>query len=92
MSKLAHIFDIKGQFSFKPIRSLQAVKLLKEFYDHPPYSFFIIDDINDLCFYGLKAVPIIVKNLLFGLLWPFGGRWNWLDSKRGLKSNYILNL
>ncbi|MHA1982973.1 MAG: hypothetical protein ACW967_01385 [Candidatus Hodarchaeales archaeon] len=63
--------------------------MLREFYEHPPYNFFFIDDSNDLCFFGLNAVPAIFKNITLGLLWPFGGKWNWLDVKRGSKSNYV---
>ena len=83
LSKLVYLFDIRGVFSFLPIRSRKAVSLLHEFYDHPSYNFYFIDDDRNLCYSGLKAVPAILLNLMKGIFWPFGGKGpDWLTVRK----------
>lgn len=89
LSKLIYFFDIKGQFTFVPIRSKAARQLLKEFYENPPYNFHMIDDSKNLCYTGLKAVPAIVWKAFLGIIWPFHGKGsNWVKSYLGYPSTY----
>ena len=93
LSKLVFLFDIKGQFTFIPIRSKKAVQLLKEFYNNPPYNFHMIDDDKDLCYTGIKAIPAIIRYIFLGILWPFGGNGSgWVKARLGYSSNSFQTL
>ncbi|MHA2365269.1 MAG: hypothetical protein ACXAC7_15025 [Candidatus Hodarchaeales archaeon] len=74
LSRLCKLFDIRQKITLIPLRSKEAVDLLHEFYESIPYNFHFIDDEKDLCFTGLKAIPPILADMIFGLLWPYGSK------------------
>lgn len=79
---LAGVFDLRQKITYMAIREKETILLLKEFYEHPPYNFHFIYNDRDLCFTGLKAVPMIMKELLTGFFWPYGGRGPyWLEQR-----------
>ena len=71
------LFDLNQQFKIVPLRSKEARDLLHDFYEKIPYNFHYIDDQNDLCYTGLKAIPALFSTVIKGVLWPF----NWNGSK-----------
>ena len=83
IGKIVKIFDISQKLTYYPIRSRQASSLLHEFFEVIPYNFHFVYDDRDLCYTGLKAIPLLLYELIIGLFWPFGGKETfWMD---GLK-------
>ena len=86
ISKLVRIFDLRQKFGYYSIRSKEGAKLLHEFFRVIPYNFhFIIDD-KDLCYSGLKAIPLILYELIIGLIWPYGSNGPFWIDKSSIKS------
>jgi len=82
LGKIVRLFDIKQKFSYFDIRTKEASKLLHDFFRIIPYNFhFIIDD-KDLCYTGIKAIPIVLYELIIGLLWPYGGKGPYWIAKK----------
>ena len=74
ISKVVKIFDLRQKFAYYSLRDKKGVKLLHEFFQIIPYNFhFVIDD-KDLCYTGIKAIPIILYEIILGLLWPYGSK------------------
>ena len=72
IGKLVRIFDLRSKFTYYSIRSKESSLLLHDFFKNFPYNFhFIIDD-KDLCYSGLKAIPLIFYEIILGVLWPYG--------------------
>lgn len=83
IGKIVKIFDIKQKLSYYPIRSKKASSLLHEFFSIIPYNFHFIYDDRDLCYTGLKAIPLVLYELIMGLVWPYGGnKPHWMKNIR----------
>jgi len=83
LSNLAKIFDVRGKLTYLPIRTKEATELLHGFYEKIPYNFHFIDDDKDICYTGLKSIPVIFYEIIIGLFWPFGGKGPlWLSQWR----------
>ena len=74
IGKLVKIFDIKQKLTYYPIRTKQASSLLHDFFEIIPYNFHFVYDNKDLCYTGLKAIPLVLYELIIGLIWPYGGK------------------
>ena len=72
ISKVVKIFDLRQKFAYYSIREKKGVKLLHEFFRVIPYNFHFVVDDKDICYTGLKAIPIILYEIIIGLLWPYG--------------------
>ena len=66
------MFDLRQKFDYYGLRENRGKKLLKEFFRIIPYNFHFVVDDKDLCYSGIKAIPIILYELILGLLWPYG--------------------
>jgi predicted DCC family thiol-disulfide oxidoreductase YuxK len=85
IGKIVRIFDISQKFKYYNLRSSSAAKLLHEFFRVIPYNFhFIIDD-KDLCYTGIKAIPLILYEIITGLLWPYGSSGPYWIAKSSIK-------
>ena len=88
ISKIVKFFDFGGKFSFLALTSKEGNNLLHEFYANIPYNFHFIIDHKDLCYTGIKAIPAIFKELIYGMFWPFGGEGpHWMNE---FKRRYTL--
>ena len=86
IGKLVKIFDLRSKFAYYSIRSKESAQLLHEFFRVIPYNFhFIIDD-KDLCYSGLKAIPLILYEIMTGLLWPYGSEGPFWIHKESVKN------
>ena len=74
IGRIVKIFDVKQQLTYYPIRTKRASSLLHEFFEIIPYYFHFIYDDKDLCYTGLKAIPMLLYEIIMGLIWPYGGK------------------
>ena len=74
IGKLVKIFDIKQKLTYFPIRSRESSSLLHEFFEIIPYNFHFIYDDKDLCYTGLKAIPMLLYEIIIGLIWPYNSK------------------
>ena len=83
IGKIVKIFDLKQKLTYYPIRTKEASSLLHDFFAIIPYNIHFIYNDRDLCYTGLKAIPLVLYELIMGLIWPYGGKKpSWLKDIR----------
>ena len=71
IGKIVKIFDITNKLTYYPIRTKEASSLLHDFFEIIPYNFHFVYDDRDLCYTGLKAIPMLLYEIIKGLIWPY---------------------
>lgn len=87
ISKVVRMFDLRQKFDYFGLREKRGQRLLLEFFRIIPYNFHFVVDDKDLCYSGIKAIPIILYELILGLLWPYGSHPDWIHRSKKTTQN-----